>query len=486
MNKYPLVVVAGEVATMVEVKVARYRLLPSKKEVKANAAELAKLEQRAKGLDKDKLADEARVIRTDARYQELRQLTAVANYRAAKEFKVSQKVSAPVNHETVAVVCSKTGMTVEIIMPKIPGVVLEYTNPLSLYANIKGILAKGAEYLNKLDAQILAGMWLTAYRHYDIVAKQTERGPDAVALNAMLRTAGKTILIDGLELIDHINSNNCHRLPRFSLDYNAHKEFTSLGPALQEHNRAIRAVIYPTAESFYAKSKEAKELVEIESSKYQDDTSYVVKAATKTKLSSAEREYEEKFVANRREAKQILARLVESREIPSLFIAKLKPVFIGKNLVAMAAETRKTVANKLRSFKSVDAQRLAVIVEEGHNPYDIFADIDDAFSSNEANLKDVASTQPTAKLSLAQILAMKKAGTFGQAVVPSEAAEPVTSSSTVKLTYTEDDEIRHMEIEESLDAGNIISDEDAAWNNEYLRVKEGQEANDVDTSGEDF
>lgn len=426
--------------------------------------------------------------KTAKQYNELRELTAVANTRAAKELKVSTKVKAAVNHETVASVCKLTGIAIELIIPKIPGHVFEYTNPLSIYANVKGIIAQGTEYMTSLDAQVLAGIWLTAYRHYDLVAKQSSLSADAVALNAMLRTAGKKILVDSLDLMLHIHSNNCYKLPRFSIDYNAHKEFNSLGPALQEYNRAIRNVIYPGAESKYAKSKEAVELADIEATKYRDDASYVSKVAeakAKTKLSSAEREYEEQFILNRREAKQILARLTEARTIPALFIMKLKPVFVGKNLVAMAPATRASVSAKLRSYGVVDADRLAEIVEQGHNPYDIFADIDDAFATNEANL---GSSTVAKKRSLKEILEAKAAGTY--VAEPKQAVEQAVVEE-VKLSYTAEDELRHQELEEAMDEGQIISDADAKWNNAYLKAKEAQEAlddaNDLgDSDGTDF
>lgn len=413
------------------------------------------------------------------RYLELRPLAAVANTRAVRELRVSTKIKAPVNHETVPCVCKITGITVEMILPKIPGHVLEYTNPLSSYGNVKGIIEQGIEYLTKLDAQILAGIWLTAYRHYDLVAKPNERGPEAVAINAMLRTAGKEILVDGLHLMGHINSFNKDRLPKFSLDYNAHREFNSVGPALQEYNKAIRNVIYPGAESQYSKSREAVELATIEEGKYQDDSSYVLKQAAKTRLSSDERAYEEQFIKNRREAKLILARLTEARSIPALLLAKLKPVFVGKNLVAMAPETRASVAAKLRSFSVEDAQRLAEIVEQGHNPYDIFADIDDAFTTNESNLSGLEAPAPVAKRSLAEILAAKKNGTYVADPKPVEAVVP-----SVKLTYTAEDELRHQELEEAIDEGQIISDADAMWNDAYLRAKEEQEFSG-DTTNDD-
>ncbi len=422
--------------------------------------------------------------RDDSRYLELRPLHAVANYHAVKEFKVSTKLAVPASKDVTEVVCTKTGMTVLMVLPKIPGFALVYENPLSIYANVKGMLAKGKDYLTTLDVQVLAGIWLTAYKHYDLLVVSRERTPEAVALNAMLRTAGKTILVDGLELIDHITSKNKDNLPHFSLEYTAHKEFMSVGPALQEYNRSMRNVIYPTAESFYSKSKEAKELREIEAAKYQDNTSYVVKA-TKKLRSSAEKDYEEQFILNRREAKLILARMTESRTIPSSFIMKLKPVFVGKNLCTMSEATRKIVVSKLQSYDTADSIRLAVIVAEGSDPYDI----DDAFDES-AFVNPIGATtivaKPVKKLSLKEILEAKRNPPKAVAPVVEEAVEsPEEVEIPVKvLRYTEEDAVRHEEIEESLDAGNIISEEDAKWNDAYLQALMSQV--DGDKTDEDY
>lgn len=488
-NKFPLVVVAEQpVAEMVEVMIPRYKLLPVAMALRAPSSFPVVAQSVAAEHNHFEYIGHPDQLpptkKTAAEYSSLRELVAVSNTRAAKELKVSHKVHAPVNRETIVCICERTGMAVELIAPKIPGMTLAYTNPLSLYKNVAGMIEKGTEYLTKLDNQVLAGMFLTAYNRYNLLAKSPDN-PSAVAVNAMLRTAGKKILVDSLDLMMHIHSGNQHRLPMFSLDYTAHKEFSSVGPALQEYNKAIRNVIYPGAESAYSKSKEAAELKEIESDKYQDNASYVVKAkpAQKTRLSSAEKAYEEQFVANRREAKQILARLIEARTVPTMFILKLKPVFIGKNLVAMASTTRATVAAKLRSYKSEDAARLAVIIEEGHNPYDIFADIDDAFDTNENNLKDISKPVAKPKLSLSQILEAKRNGTY-ESLVSQVEAEPVEAAPVIKISYTEEDDIRHLEIEEALDEGAIISDEDAQWNNAYLRAHEDQEANEVEEEQE--
>lgn len=355
---------------------------------------------------------------------ELKALPALANRRAVAssngsptQMVVSNKLRLAKHSESIKCVCSVTGIVVELLIPSIPDIIMDYRNPLAFYSNAVALLDQPRSYLESLDLQILAGIWIVCYRHYDLVNSGKQ---SSSILNAVLRTAPKATIIDSLELFLHINSRNSDKLPAFSLDYNAHKEFQSIAPAIQEYSRVIRQIIYPDA-----KISTKDELALLLEEKYQGSDNYLQRKNHKDrkKISYSERDYEEQFISNRREAKIILARLADSLVVPTALLMKLKPLFIGKNLVAMSADTRLKVVTKMKSFNNQDCDRLAAIIKDGHNPYDIFASVDDAFTDNEAALATVDA--PTKKRSLAEILASRKL----EQATTSEAAEPLQEPS---------------------------------------------------------
>ena len=95
------------------------------------------------------------------------------------------------DNETMECVCSYTGTVILLNIPKIKGYAFEYQNPLSIYANVKGILQQGPAYLKLLDTQILAALFITAYRHYDLIEAYSPKAKiSGAAMNAMLRGLG--------------------------------------------------------------------------------------------------------------------------------------------------------------------------------------------------------------------------------------------------------------------------------------------------------
>lgn len=320
-------------------------------------------------------------------------------FRSGRGLQVQKHLSLAKRTETFQAVCSYTGIVVEMTIPKIDGLVLEYVNPLSYWDNVRGIIEQGEGYLQKLDLQILAGLWITAYRHYELIDRCTDRNNSSI-LNAMVRTATKQVLIDSLLMAGHLTPRLAKRCARFDISYDAHKEAPNLMATINEYTRTVRDSVYPP------------EALKISKEEADIDAEWEAKANIKTskkyshKVTTVQEQFDAKFISDRKEAKILLKEVEELLILPTAFVSILKTVFQDRNLTSIAPELRAKMVTKLMTYQNKNCQRLAKIIEDGQNPYDLFADIATSLDRASDTFDSVV-PQTTRKLSLKEILAAK-------------------------------------------------------------------------------
>lgn len=318
-----------------------------------------------------------------------------------KPLRVSTTLRLTQNTANIIAVCETTGICMELAIPAIKGYALTYTNPLALYKNANGLADRGHTYLQSTDTQILAGIFLTIYKHYGLIADSKQ---SAAEENAILRTAGKDYLVNAILLSKHIHSNNCHALPRYSLDYNSQGKGTgSIAPSLHEYTKLLRKIIFPPAieeenpelAAYYAEQKALQ--------------------ATKKKtlgLSDAERAFEEDFKNNKREAKTLVKELHDIPAVPAKLTNFLKMLCNDRNMIVLDADVRSKLLAKMASFPLQQMIRLSAIIKASENPYDILGSALNTISTEDS---DSALASTVRRKTLAEILAEKRANALSKA-----------------------------------------------------------------------
>jgi hypothetical protein len=281
------------------------------------------------------------------------------------------------------------------MIPAINGRCLSYRHPLSAFQPAKEIAEEGIAYLSKLNLEILAGIWLTIYRHYELVAPCKM---SAIEQNKLLQSAGYEQLIQAIRVGLQITHDNKDLLPAFSLDWATHKDAASLTSSLYSFTRTVRDIVAPPA---YVPSNQ--DTIQVSSIKLTKGELKRTKAGKLT-LSDVEREFEAEFQAGKRKAKDLL----NSSEVVSLidapFLAFLKQLIAGRNLIAINEGLRGKIYDRLSQIGNTQIDILAEIIKASHNPYDIFASVDDALE--RASDSFTGATRP--KKTLAEILADKR------------------------------------------------------------------------------
>lgn len=135
----------------------------------------------------------------------------------ARALKITRKLAINKIQTELSITCLKTGISGTICsLPAIPGFTLISEHPLAILENARGIAQRGRGYLKELDTPILAGLFITLCKEYDLL--QTGSVWKAHEANASLRLASKPALLEGILLVEQwIHSKNSVYLPRLSL-----------------------------------------------------------------------------------------------------------------------------------------------------------------------------------------------------------------------------------------------------------------------------
>lgn len=346
--------------------------------------------------------------------------------------KVSSKLRLAKKHEVMICACTYTGIAIEIGIPSIEGFAFEYQNPLSIYANVKGILSRNHDYLQSLDLQILAGLFITAYRHYDLIEAYDPKGKvNGAALNALIRTAGKDVLVYALEFIKLVNSGNCHKLPSMSLDFAAHKDAVSMAPAIQNYVKLLRGILDPSSIPKADKNlrdtvaeKTTNEAIRLERESFLERRGTgTIKSYTgldrrkNAKKTDKEREFEERFQRAKKQAKAAVAEIASLGSFSPKFLHLLNSMVSNRNLIAVDNALRNKIILKLEEKPCAATELMARIFRDCKpEDEDIFAPSLEAakeenalsVSSSEADAVDSKVNAPV-KLSAEEKIAALKA-----------------------------------------------------------------------------
>lgn len=152
-------------------------------------------------------------------------LQKISSYKWAREARtakngrkfLSKRLVLGTNTELQAAVCKSTGIVYGILMPAtLQGKAFEIESPFSYYDNCRGLVQEGRQFLQKQNAQILAGILITLAEHYLLI--QSKPMDTGAYKNALLRTVDREVLIDAIILVETwVNSTSAAYLPKLSL-----------------------------------------------------------------------------------------------------------------------------------------------------------------------------------------------------------------------------------------------------------------------------
>lgn len=297
----------------------------------------------------------------------------------------------------VACTCSVTGINSALIVPAIAGYAFEYVHPLSYFSNCIGMVKQGSKYLAQLDQQILAGLFISCYQHYDLLDLLELTAQEA---NAILCTASTSSLIEALELVPLFTNQNVKASPIFAMYWKGLQDQHDVNQELTNYIRRL-AQDFKTPK---ATAEERKQMMITVLNKDAIDRringGYLALSSSKVHLSDSEKDFEESFKEWKKEVKRLITSMANASIVSVEFIGFLKTINKDRNMITMSSSLRERVAKKLEDNGHPDAKKLAAILLECQNPYDL--EIEEAPLPTE-----VPSTQRKIK-SLREILADKK------------------------------------------------------------------------------
>lgn len=346
--------------------------------------------------------------------------------------KIDPKLCLTKQQKIVACSCKVTGINSALIVPAIAGQVFEYVHPLSYYSNCSGMIKQGAKYLAELDQQILAGLFISSYQHYELLDLLELSAQEA---NAILCTASKASLVEALELVPYFTHQNVVASPIFSMYWKGLEAQPDINEALTGYIRRL-AKDFKTPQTLEERKQGMITVLNKEAIERRLHGGYT--AISSSMLSDSEKDFEDSFKEWKKEAKRLISALANNSTLSSEFIAFLKTVNKDRNMITMSQSLREKVAQKLQDKQHPDAIKLAKIILDCSNPYDM--DISDA------PLADVPMEQPKRITSLREILAAKRrqstmVATDAQEVVNLYAAQNTIEEYDAAIDAEEEDEI---------------------------------------------
>lgn len=273
--------------------------------------------------------------------------------------KINPQLCLTKQQKIVACTCKVTGINSALIMPAIAGYAFEYVHPLSYFSNCQGMIKQGAEYLKQLDQQVLAGLFISAYQHFNLIDLLELTVQEA---NAILCTASQASLIEALELVPLFTQKNVVASPIFALYWKGLQPQTDANAELTHFVRRL-------AKDFKTPSATAEERKQMQITVLNKTAierrmkgGFVALSSTKYVQSDAERDFEEDFKGWKKEAKRLIAALAATGILSDKFISFLKSINEARNMVTMSKTLRVQVADKLVDAKHPDAIKLAKIL----------------------------------------------------------------------------------------------------------------------------
>lgn len=296
----------------------------------------------------------------------------------AQKQRVSRRLLLTKHAERQTCVCEVTGIVSLLDIPAIPlpanasiasKMVLIYKHPLANLANARGLASVGLDYLRRLDTQILAGILIVLADSYDLFAYQPS--DSGAQKNAILRTAGKDVIIDAILLIeDLIHSANNRFLPRLSLLIDSDILEGQIESRLVQWLKLTAEMIYSaeridedefhgSAPEKHFKPASMRRIPRAKASTESKEAKAKLWAETNTKW-AAQRE----FKADKLAARKLIPALAASNKISLKLLALIKGVFVEDTLLTMASEVRMLLASKVSDFAGSEAAAITLIIRK--------------------------------------------------------------------------------------------------------------------------
>lgn len=261
----------------------------------------------------------------------------------------------------VACTCKVTGINSALIVPAIAGYAFEYQHPLSYFSNCQGMIKQGGKYLAQLDQQVLAGLFISSYQHYDLLDLLELTAQEA---NAILCTASQSSLIEALELVPLFTQQNVVASPIFAMYWKGLQPQHDVNAELTHFVRRL-AKDFKTPQ---ASAEERKQMQITVLNKAAIDRrlngGFIALSSAKHTMSDLERDFEEDFKEWKKEAKRLITALSQNSTLSPDFIKFLKSVNTDRNMITMPNHLRIRVAQKLTEKQHPDAIKLAKIITD--------------------------------------------------------------------------------------------------------------------------
>lgn len=277
----------------------------------------------------------------------------------AERNRVSRRLLLAMRAKKLTIVCQETGIVSLLEVPAIPNFACEFLHPLSLLPNARGLAQQGKEYLRQLDTQTLAGLLLTLQSPYELFKfRPFDSGAEK---NAILRTAGKDLLIDAIVMIEHfVHSRNDSFLPKLSFVIDYHHDNIGVDVRLSGYLRLLAESIVKPDMSRYDENAAPKKIgrpVYIRDVQKQErKLSYLARQ----EISAAKKEFD----ADKKEAKKQIGELYKAGKVDTKGRGVLLQIFGDEALLTLEPEQRALLCMKLSVKEHAAAEALIAIIKK--------------------------------------------------------------------------------------------------------------------------
>jgi len=359
----------------------------------------------------------------------------------AQKQRVSRRLLLTERAQHLTVNCPVSGVTSIIQIPAIPGYTLIWESPLASIDNCRGMVQQGFSYLRSLDTQILAGLLVVIADDYDLFHYQPS--DSGAQKNALIRTAGKDIIINALLIIeDFVHTNNSLYLPKLSLKMDATMEASGIEVMMTEWLKTVAAYIMAskfkeedTEDNFY--NEVPKKTISVQYVKKEDKKAKAEAWATTNKKWNEQREFKDDI----KSAKSILKSFHTDETVSPKLMGLLKSVFTEDALLTMDSSMRFLIAAKMEAFTSVAASKLVAILKKPYallrNEMASLDSLEDETVDNDALEADdgLAPTDATETVEI-EVISQEEIASINQAIAPA-VIKPMSIIEQIKARKAE-------------------------------------------------
>lgn len=344
------------------------------------------------------------------------------------------------------VVCQKTGICFAISIPQLPSLgsyknkasdsnrdsnrdkedkkafswhmpILEFSSPFSYWSNVKAVLQAPREYLLEADKKLIAGVFIAALDHYDLLESGLLQ---ATELNAIFCLAESHTLINLMGWLGKLTDKKAMDLPRLLVDW---QDVRANGAKAVE--KLLSNYTMRLKPHFNEQEKEEQRIQAIRASQTQAAYERILSRQGRTlaggqllsgkqTLAHHEKEFEARLQQNKKRLKVIAGILAGQERVNSRMSDMLATLAMGRSLVILASDMRQKLISRLKQYEtegSKEAGEAAQILADSHNPYDVLCLAEAELDSVSEILKEEQKAQRPK--TIAEILAAKKAAAFG-------------------------------------------------------------------------